>query len=565
MATFNIHPLKRFFGLLSNEKESIYVIYIYAIFSGFVALSLPLGIQAIVNLVMAAQISTSWVVLVIAVIAGLLVAGIVNLLQLAINERLQQKIFVKAAFEFSYRMPRVKVEDSSKFYLPELANRFFDTLTIQKSISKILISFSSATIEIFFGLLLLCFYHPFFIVFGIALIVIVFSILAITFRKGLETSLQESKYKYNVAHWLEELGRNQITFKMAGHSEIPLNYADKAVSKYLTYREKHFRVLLTQGSLLVGFKVIISGGLLLLGSLLIIENQINIGQFVASEIIIIMVLASVEKLIFSMEPLYDILTALDKIGTVTDLPLDEPGTECIQPMDMDAGTADVKISHLSYKFQDQIHYSLHDINLHFKPGEKWVLTGMNGAGKSLLISLIGGLYEHYEGSVFINGYSLRDLDKNYLRGHMGVHFAKEKVFEGTVLDNIGLGRKNIHISDIKKAADITTLTEDMRLWQDGFNTMLMTEGKNLPKSVIQKILMARCIVANPPLIILEDSLHLWEPAKAEDMLNHLLQMNATVIMVTRSSRVAEHFPMIATMEEGRISYAGINPMYSLEK
>lgn len=558
MTNETIHPLKRLLRLLSGEKSSISIIYIYALFSGLVALSLPLGIQAIVNLVMAAQVSTSWVVLVIAVVAGLLVAGVINLLQLAVNEQLQQKIFVKAAFEFSYRMPRIRVENANEFYLPELANRFFDTLTIQKGLSKILVDFSSATIQVFFGLFILCFYHPFFIAFGFGLVLIISGILLITFKKGLETSLNESKHKYNVAHWLEELGRNQITFKMAGNSALPLENADKAVSQYLTYRSKHFRVLLIQGGLLVAFKVLISGGLLLLGSLLIIQNQINIGQFVAAEIIIILVLASVEKLIFSMEPLYDILTALEKIGSVTDLPLDDNASDLVIPEDMKNGHVEIKLTDVSYRFEGQNHDSLENVNLTFKPGEKWCITGMNGAGKSLLLQLISGMYENYEGSIHVNGYSMRDLDKNFFRQYTGIQFSREKIFEGTLIENISLGRSHIDMAAIKKALETTTLNEDMKSLSLSFQTHLMSEGKNLPKSTIQKILMARCIAGDPPLIIVEDNLHLWQPAAANDMMRYLLNSAATVILVTRRASVAKQFPNIALVENGKITHAGPN-------
>ena len=131
-------PWKRFLKLLALERKDIYQIFYYAIFSGLVALSLPLGIQAIVNLIQGAQISTSWIVLVSLVTLGVVFTGILQLMQLRIIETIQQRIFVKASFELSYRFPKIKMEELRKHYPPELANRFFDTLTIQKGLSKVL-------------------------------------------------------------------------------------------------------------------------------------------------------------------------------------------------------------------------------------------------------------------------------------------------------------------------------------------------------------------------------------------------------------------------------------------
>jgi ABC-type bacteriocin/lantibiotic exporter with double-glycine peptidase domain len=259
-----------------------------------------------------------------------------------------------------------------------------------------------------------------------------------------------------------------------------------------------------------------------------------------------------------MEPLYDILTALEKIGTVTDLPLDGTHDEFVQPSEMKEGKVSIKLSDLSYKFHGQHHNSLNNINLNINAGEKWCITGMNGAGKSLLIQIISGLYEDYEGSIQVNGYSMKDLDKNFFRQYTGIQFSREKLFEGSLMENISLGRSHIDINAIQKALKITTLADDMNSLSLSLKTHIMSEGKNLPKSTIQKILMARCIVGDPPLIIVEDNLHLWQPAAANDMMRYLLQSSATVILVTRRGSVAKQFPNIALLENGQITHAGSN-------
>jgi ABC-type bacteriocin/lantibiotic exporter with double-glycine peptidase domain len=201
---------------------------------------------------------------------------------------------------------------------------------------------------------------------------------------------------------------------------------------------------------------------------------------------------------------------------------------------------------------------LNNINLNINAGEKWCITGMNGAGKSLLIQIISGLYEDYEGSIQVNGYSMKDLDKNYFRQYTGIQFSREKLFEGSLIENISLGRSHIDINAIQKALKITTLADDMNSLSLSLKTHIMSEGKNLPKSTIQKILMARCIVGDPPLIIVEDNLHLWQPAAANDMMRYLLQSSATVILVTRRGSVAKQFPNIALLENGQITHAGTN-------
>lgn len=552
---------RRLIRLLSQERQEVGHIYLFAVISGIVALSLPLGIQSVVNLVMSAQLSASWVLLVTLVIIGTFVAGVLNLMQMAVLEKLQQKIFSKAAFELSYRFPRVQTEATHNYYLPELANRFFDTLTIQKGLSKIMLSFTSGSVQIVFGLILLFLYHPVFIVFGFFLVGIVAGILFLTFRAGLETNFLESKHKYSVAHWLEELGRNQLTFKLAGNSGLALSNTDERVSKYLEYRKGHFRVLMVQGALLVLYKVLITGGLLILGSMLIMDNLINIGQFVAAEIIIILILASVEKLIESMEPLYDVLTALEKIGYLTDLPLDRMD-ENIEHSPVSKSPATLEIKNLTFSFPDKPVNTLEDIDLLLSPGEKWCLHGANGSGKSVLLQMIAGIYESYKGSLLINNRSARNIDMCERHKIIGAHFNREFLFEGSLRDNILLKRPWLTETDLQDILQITGLENDIADWVKGYNTIVMSEGKNLPQSIVAKILLSRAMVGQPSLLLLEDNLHYLQPAEAERILKHITTCAATVIFVSRRQKIVERFPNVVIMESGKIQYKGQNNMYN---
>ena len=306
-------PFQRFLRLLSKDRKDIGLIYLYAVVNGIVALSLPLGIQAIVGLILAGRVSTSWVILTVIVTLGVAFSGVLQVLQLSITEVLQQRIFTRASFEFAYRIPRVKSEAIRGVYLPELVNRFFDTLNVQKGLSKILLDLSTSTLQIVLGLALLAVYHPFFIFFGLALLLTLAALIRWSLRPGLQSSLKESTYKYRVAHWLKELARGFSTFKLAGVTNLPLTKTDSLVASYLTHRKQHFRILVFQYAGVVVFKTLITLGLLALGGVLVMQNEITIGQFVASEIIIIFVPIFLPLLAhFGIDPLFfGILVALN--------------------------------------------------------------------------------------------------------------------------------------------------------------------------------------------------------------------------------------------------------------
>mgnify|MGYP003910277421 FL=1 len=206
--------MQRFWLMLKPDKYEIRNIYVYSVIIGLLNLSLPVGIQSIINLIQGGDISTSWIILTLLVALGIALSGVLQINQLRITENLQQKIFTRAAFEFAYRIPKIKLEQLLKVYAPELMNRFFDVISVQKGVTKLLIDFSTAGIQVIFGLILLSLYHPFFIIFSLLLVLFIMIIFWITGKRGLATSLEESKHKYKTAHWLEELARANTTFKL---------------------------------------------------------------------------------------------------------------------------------------------------------------------------------------------------------------------------------------------------------------------------------------------------------------------------------------------------------------
>ena len=500
--TSYLRPMRRLQRLLQTDKKDIWQVYIYALLNGLVNLSLPLGIQAIINLIQGGEMSTSWVVLVGFVLVGIALTGVFQLLQLRIVENIAQKIFSRASFEFAYRIPRIKYKALHDYYAPELANRFFDTITIQKGLSKILIDFSLAAFQIVVGLIVLSLYHPFFIVFGVILLAVIYSILVLTGPAGLKTSLQESKYKYKVAYWLEEIARTKLSFKLVHKPEIALTATDSMVTSYLTSRESHFRVLIYQFLNLIGFKVLIAAGLLIIGSILVFEQQMNIGQFVAAEIIIILIINSVEKLIKSLDSIYDVLTALEKIGYVTDMELDsEDGIEMGR-----SKVLSLSVSGVSFKYPDSEQLILKDVNFGLEEGKSCVIMGSAGSGKSTLLTLLSGINEPTEGVISYNGLALNSLNFNSLRDQIGFALSNNQIFYGSLIDNITMGRESVSTADVINAIEIVNLQSFMESLPNGLNTQLDPDASRIPRSAANKIILARAIVSSPSLIILEDPL-----------------------------------------------------------
>ena len=545
-----LNPWKRFVGLLSLEKKDILQITYYAIFSGFMTLTLPLGIQAIINLIQGAQISTSWVVLVILVTLGVAFNGALQLMQLRIIESLQQKIFTRASFELSYRFPKIKMEALRAYYPPELANRFFDTLTIQKGLSKILIDAPAALLQILFALILLSFYHPFFIVFGFMLLALIYTVFKYTAVKGLESSLEESKHKYRVAHWIQEVARSIVSFKLSGKTQLALDKNDHLVKDYLNAREKHFKVLVLQFIQMIGFKVLVTAGLLLIGGALVLNQEMNIGQFVAAEIIIILVISSVEKLILGLESFYDVLTSLEKLGQVVDKELESQKGDTIS-----AETSfNLILSKVFYSVPDRDTPILSDINLEISNQCRILVRGESGSGKSSLLRLLAGIIDPTSGRIFINDAALSSLHLNSYRALLGLSLSGETPFEGTIRENVSFNNLEVTDQRIRAVFNEIGLKEFLKDQPNGLDTYLKPECKQIAYTVAKKIILARAIIKNPKLLILEDPLDQFSMEEAANIITYITDPihNWSLIVVSANKQWESSCNTIVNLDNGKI-------------
>lgn len=534
MAQKVVSPLHRFWLLIKPDKKEIRNVYVYAIFYGLVQLSLPIGIQAIINLIQGGQMSTSWVILVACVIAGVIVTGILQIAQLQISEHLQQKIFARAAFEFTYRIPKIRMEELYKKYAPELMNRFFDIVSVQKGLSKILIDFSTASIQTIFGLLLLSMYHPFFIVFSLVLVALVYSIFKLTSRKGLETSLKESKSKYYVASWLEEVARASISFKLAGKTDLPLEKTNDEVNLYIGARDSHFKVLKSQYILMVMFKVIVAAGLLIVGGILVMEQQMNIGQFVAAEIVILLIIGSVEKLILSLETMYDVITSLEKIGQVTDMELDRESGMDIEKAVHKKGLK-VEVSNIDFHYPEQEKYVFKNASLTIQDGEKVLLLGDGSSGKTTFLYLLSGLYRLQKGTIAFNDIPLDNLNPSCIRSLIGNCFSNDTLFEGTIMENITMGREGIDFTNVQWVMEQLHLTNFIKSLPKGFNTEIIAQGRAISRGNIDKLLLARAIVGNPKFVLIKDNFNTLKEAERIDIFKFLADPSNDWTLIVSSS------------------------------
>lgn len=541
---------QKLFRYITKEKQDVGSIYIYAILSGLVQLSIPLGVQAIISYVMGATMVTSLYLLIAFVVLGTFLAGFFRIRVMQIIEKIQQKIFVEYALAFAEKLPKVNLTATRKYYLPERVNRFFDVQILQKAISKLLLEIPTALIQIVFGILLLSFYHPWFLVFGALVLLIVILIFRVTMSSGIQSSLEESERKYEVASWLEDIAHAVKTFKINSKENTHVKGSDDRVVNYLTHRTKHFKVLLYQYWAIVVFKVLITLIVLAIGTYLLINQELNIGAFIATEIVVLTILTSVEKLIKSLESYYDVITSLSKLSTVTDLVEERTSDLELSP----AGDGvEIVFSDVSFRFADQKPI-LSNLNFKIPKNSLCVINGRLGAGKSLLLNILAGFYEPSDGSILFDKVSVRNLDKDAFRKLTGIYLDDLTIIKATLLENITVGKEDVHTNDIMKLLEAWGIEDFTTQFTEGLYTPLSETDTELSFSSRKKILLLRAMLGPKKLLLLEDPVEGMNEDFAKRFMEyiHTIKKHTTVVIVTQNRELAKQADVVLTLNQGTV-------------
>ena len=549
--------LDKFFKIIRLEKKEVTAIYFYAILSGVIQLTLPLGIQTIINFSQAAagtaNLPVSIILLIFIVLIGILVSGILQVNQMKIVEKIEQSIFTRFSLDFANKIPKIDSKELNNDHLPELMNRFFEVINLQKVLSKILLDIPLAVIQIVFGLVLLSFYNSTFIILGLLLILLLYFIFNYTSKKGLIASYNESENKYEVASWLEEIARSYKTFKISSQNNFHLKRTDDLVKDYLVSKTKHFEILKFQYWSLIVFKLLISAMMLIIGAVLLINQQLNIGQFIAAEIVILLILSAVEKLILNLEVAYNILTGVEKLNVINDKKSEVLGQTSF--VSNHNGIA-LEVQNLNFKF-DENKPLLENISFNIPAGAKVCVMGDGGSGKSILLELIGGTLKNFEGVINVNTIPINNLNQKEYRKNIGIFYNEQDIFEGTLYENICMGNESITPADIMKHAEMLEIKEFISLLPEGLYTPLQPTGKGLSTIMAKKILLLRAIVHQPELLVLDEPFELAGAESSKKISKYLIDLpNTTCMIVSGYVPFAKRADLIIWLEKGQIKHIG---------
>ncbi|MEW6432657.1 MAG: ATP-binding cassette domain-containing protein [Myxococcota bacterium] len=519
-------PVQRLWALVRLERDDLWVVAIYAVVVGLLTLATPIAVQALVSTVAFGTLLQPIVVLSLLLLAALGFQAALKALQTRVVESIQQRVFVRTAIDLAWRLPRVKREAADKGFGPETVNRFFDVLTVQKTANTLLTDGIATFLQIGIGLLVLGFYHPALLAFDLVLLALLTAVVFGPGRRGLATSIEESRAKYEVAAWLEELARPGSALRTAGGAAFAAERADALTRRYLEARQKHFTVLFGQTLGTLGLQVFASAALLGLGGWLVVQQSLTLGQLVAAELIVAAVAGSIGKLWKKLDAAYDLLTALDKLGHLVDLPIEDP--ERGEPV---PGQGPVRVA-----LDGAADGEGPALDADFPAGSRTAIVGAEGhpLGEWLTAQRVPA-----RGVVTLNGVETSRARTPALREHLAL-VLRNDFFEGTVLENVTLGRVGVTAAVARAALERVGLLDEVRALPGGIDARLSHTGAPLTHSQLTRLVVARAIAGNPRLIVVDESLEAIEPVTRARVVAALTRPSApwTLVALVPDAHVA---------------------------
>lgn len=551
-----VSPLKRVGNLLVHERSELWVLLTYTITLVIFSLLIPLAMNALVNSVAAGLFVQPVVILALLVFGALFMGGVMQMMQLNLVEAIQQRIFAESAMKIADVLARACPRSLRAEYIPELVNRFFDVLTVQKAVAKLLVDGATAVVQAVLGLAILGFYSPGLLLLDLILIVGLLVITVVFGTGGLRTSIVESKEKYHVADWLEDIARCNVSLKVHGNRDYLTHRADDSVLRYIKQRQQHYAVTIRQAGSFYFFQAVVQASALAGGGWQVINGELTLGQLVAAQIIITTVLAALEKLVRQSDVFFDLLTGLDKVGHVADIETERTGGRELPHPEQSKGL-EVICRNVRFHY-DALNPILNGIDLVLNAGERVSLVGASGAGKSTLGALLCGLDDPSHGTIELDGVESRTLSLDSLRSHVSMIGYENELFDGTIEENILVGREHISPQDVRWALDVSQLTDELSEMPDGLRTKVISMGKNLSRGQVQRLLIARAIVGRPRLLILDEAFTGIDERQTLKILDAIFKESNhwTIIDISHDPEVVLRSDKIYVLQDGIIMEAG---------
>ncbi len=507
-------------GLLFRlERKILGIIASYAVAIGLFILCVPIAVQELVSTFSFAV--QPIMIFTLALVVGLALTGVAafRILQARAVETLQQRLYTRIAIAFTETLPRLQEES----FLPQYANRFAEADLLTRALVAMVADLFNVAVVGSIGMSMLIFFHPYFLLYNVMLIGGFILLLVVFGRGGFLITLDMSRLNYEIYHWIQNIAANLPHLRAAGQSPYLLQRTDTLTKAYVRVRQRRSDLLTgRQYKAAALWQVVGHAGMIATAGMLVSEGQLTVGQFAAAELLAGNLLLNMDTLARRMVAMFFAFVSFRELNAFFSLPQDHSGAKNIVPFD-DFGLAGIKLSarHLSFGYPDSTPL-FEQFNLEVAPGEKVVVLCQTNTQKTALAKVLAGLMAPSTGVVLYNEMNLVEVNLDSIDHRRSLMLdSHPTLLEGTIEDNITLGRPSISYDDVQWALQFVELDEEIDKLPDGLTTRVTGHSGQFTLSQTLRLLLARALVTRPYVLIIDGTLHSIIPSVREVILRRL--------------------------------------------
>lgn len=523
------------------DHSSIYSMLIIGVLISLLSLVVPIAAQTLINIVAFGKLLQPVVTLSIMVLILMAGMGVLSIWQMVIIEIIQQKLMVRISLSLAKHFTHLSPTIFSTHNGPELVNRYFEIVVINKALASLLLYGITLGLQMIFGLILLLFYHPVFLLFDAFILISLLLIIVVPYRAALSSAQEECAQKHVIGSWLEEILINKYLFKYNEYPRYVIEQTDKRLVGFLKARNQHFKQLIKHQIGLFALAAIATSLLLGLGGYLIINNQLSLGQLVASEIVLGTLIYGFKRLGALLENYYDLMASAGKIDFALNLPLESSHNQELANNLLPA----MQSIHLGFEpilvpsRVNQLHHS--PLNAEASPANPLLLIFKEEDACKNLIESLSGLQETLSATISLNGVPCTQKSLIALRKH-SLLIREPQWFAGTIYQNLVLNHRSVSMDVICELLKKMKLLEKIMTCSDGLNTLVHDWQTVFTLSELIQLMMVRAIIDKPRLLIIDRSLDELQTEEVDEALSLILALDNTTLVLTTLKNHIQQLP-----------------------
>lgn len=504
------------------SRKFLYLALIYGVAASLMTLAVPISVQMLVNTVANLGITNTVSILATLLFGILCSYGALIICQRYALELFSRRFYAEMVGHFSLRGIFADHVYYRSINGQDLTNRYFDIMSVQKIVPTLITGLFATLLQMLVGIVLVSFYHPWLLLFNILFVLSFYVLCRVWMTRSMVAAIGVSHAKYNTARHLHDVAQSNDFHKSSIRAEKAFETSDNLATAYIEAREKYFKHTFRQEIAFRLFYAISSAILLGLGGLLVIQEELTLGQFIAAELILMAVLSSISRFSYYLTDFYELSASIEEISLLFHVPLEQPAGERLFD----------RLPEPHVSFENIIcRYNHQDIavHLHIKKGDNVLLTSSHANTRHCITDLLQGYVQPDRGRIMMNDHDIRDYHTASLRDAVIV-LDTPVMIETSIIDYLRSYAPGTPLAAINDVLELTEMIDTIEALPNGMDTLILANGSPLKSTEILRLKLAGALLARPQILVLNDYYDAISSARRKRIFRRLCHLKETIIL-----------------------------------